>query len=478
MIRPSAARQGRSFIASALLFAGSAGSLGAQGNVVTLEDAVQVALERNRDLETARLELGSARAQVREAWSSVYPRVHLTTQYTRNVDAAVSFLPARLLNPDAGEDELVGVRFGTDNVWSNQLRLEQPVFQATALIGVGAAARYRALREEVVRGAEQEVATRVRVAYFDVLLAEEAVRLTEASLERVRQSLEETRALHRAGLVSEYDQLRLEVELRNLEPRVRQSRNAAAAARRSLAAELGLEAGEGVEVIGSLATLALDGEPSAATAAENGALRAFLARPLPVPVASGESIALALPDRSDLRQLELTRELRVAELRAEQAEYLPKVSLWATHTLMAQEDGAPSWFGGLNSSQRQVGLQVTVPLFSGLQRPARVQQRRATIAQASAQLRLATLQAENQVRNLLDALEETRERMEGQRHAVSQARRGWQIAHVQHREGLGSQLQVTDAENALRESEFNYAQAVYDHLVARARLEAATGRAT
>ena len=59
--------------------------------------------------------------------------------------------------------------------------------------------------------------------------------------------------------------------------------------------------------------------------------------------------------------------------------------------------------------------------------------------------------------------------------AVDQAQRGYEIASAQYREGLGSQLELTDAEVALRQSEFNYAQAVFDYLVARAQLDQATG---
>ncbi len=60
--------------------------------------------------------------------------------------------------------------------------------------------------------------------------------------------------------------------------------------------------------------------------------------------------------------------------------------------------------------------------------------------------------------------------------AVRQANRGFEIARVQFREGPGGRIELTDAEVALRGSEFNYAQAVYDYLVARAQLDAATGR--
>lgn len=462
---------------AALLVLGGAAPLASQEAALTLDQAVRVALERNQELEVARLELGKSRGQVREAWSSVYPRVDLSTQYTRNVDAQLSFLPARILDPTAGEDELVGVRFGSDNVWFNQVRVEQTVFRASAFIGVGAAGRYHSLQEEVLRGATHRVATRVRIAYFDVLVAEEAVRLNEASLERVRRSFEETRALHAAGMVSEYDALRLEVEMRNLEPRVRQARSEALAARRALAAELGIEDGRAIQVTGSLGALGAGGDAAAEADAANRALAAFLARPSPADGGADEAVSAALAGRSDLRQLALTRELRSAELRAERAEYLPQVSLWGTHTLTAQHDGGPRWFGGLNASQRQVGLQVTMPLFSGLQRPARVQQKRAALDQVAAETRLARARAENEVRTLVEAVEEARERMESQRLAIRVARRGWEIAAVENREGIGSQLQVTDAENALRETEFNYARAVYDYLVARARLDEATGEA-
>jgi len=67
-------------------------------------------------------------------------------------------------------------------------------------------------------------------------------------------------------------------------------------------------------------------------------------------------------------------------------------------------------------------------------------------------------------------------RATAQRLAVGQAQRGYEIASAQYTEGLASQLELTDAEVALRQSEFNYAQAVYDYLVARAQFDEATGQ--
>jgi outer membrane protein TolC len=84
--------------------------------------------------------------------------------------------------------------------------------------------------------------------------------------------------------------------------------------------------------------------------------------------------------------------------------------------------------------------------------------------------------AMSQVRSLVETADEALFRARGQRLAVSQAQRGFEIASAQYREGLSGQLELTDSEVALRQSEFNYAQAVYDYLVARAQLDEATGR--
>lgn len=464
----------------ALALLAAAGPLAAQdaaggARVVTLEQAIRTAVEQNRDLQWARLGLDAAEARVREAWGSVYPKLDLDANYTRNLKVPVNFLPKRFVDPDAGPDELVGIRFGTDNQWHGQLRFEQPVFQAAAFVGVGAAGRYRSLQREVVRGTALQVATRARIAYYDALLAEEAARLNENSVRRVRQTLAETQAMQRAGLASEYDVLRLQVELGNLEPALRRARNAAVAARRQLAVEMGMDGGDSLQVVGSLAALRLD--PEAEADETSRGILAVAGVRSPETVAAEELVAQARRGSSEMRQLESTAELRRAELRAEQSQYLPKVTLVGTYSYSAQENGSPDFFGSADSrfNAQSWGLQVSMPVFSGLQRPARVAQNRAALRQAQTQTRLAEAKLENGVRTLRDAVVEAHERVEGQQRAVTLAKRGFEIAAAQYREGLGSQLEVTDAEVALRQTEFNYAQAVYDYLAARARLDEAVG---
>jgi outer membrane protein len=450
----------------------------AQKRQLTIDDAVALALERNRELAEARLELEESRHQVREAWANVFPTLDLNASYTRNLSVPANFLPRIFFDPEAGPDELVAVRFGADNAWGFTLRAEQPLFQAQAFVGVGAAGRYEEMQEEAVRGRAINVATATKLAYYDVLLADESLRLSENAVRRVTQTLDETRKMHEAGLASSYDVLRLEVELANVEPNLRRARNAAAAARRTLAVQAGLDELDGVEVSGSLSTIAgVPAEVTRLASAGGAAVAGSPAFGAPVPDAQ-DAMAQARAHRSELRQLELMQRLRLAELRAEQAEYLPRISLFGTYTINAQQSGSPAFFGrseGERAYGRQLGIQVSMPLFGGFKRPARTAQRRAVMRQTEVQYEHLLDQVENQVRTLLEQVEETRERERAQRLALQQAQRGYEIATVQYREGISSALEVTDAELALRQSEFNYAEALYDALTARARLDAAIG---
>ena len=446
-----------------------------EARTLTIVDAVRAALERNPQIRTARYALEEASGRVTEAWGSVLPHFDFSADYTRNVSPAVNFLPAFIFDPNAGPDEQVAVQFGADNLWTSVVTVEQPIFDGRAFVGVGAAGRYEALQEEILRGETHAVVTRVRTAFYDALLAEEQLRLTDNSVRRVRETLEETRSLNRAGLASEYDVLRLDVELANLEPNLLRAKNALRQARRQLAVELDVDPGDSLGVEGSLATMDLD--DVAANAAANRQILAFAGMAVATDESSTDAVVeMARGNRSDLRQLGLTEDLRNAELRAEQAQYLPKVSLFGNYGISASQNGGPDFFGEPRAYSRRVGLQVTVPIFDGFGREARVDQRRSALRAARSRTRYAQDQAESQVRTLLDQAEEARLRASAQRMTVGQAERGFDIARAQFREGLGSQLELTDAEVALRQSEFNYAQSVYDYLVARARLDEATGR--
>jgi outer membrane protein TolC len=452
---------------------GAETAMAPQPITLSMRDAVEMALSRSLDIQDAYLALEEANERVAEAWSNVMPSIDFSGSYTRNIQPAVSFAPAEFFGGEPGE--FIKLQFGADNAWATSLVLDQPLFEAVAFIGVGAASRYKELQEETLRGRAQNLVTRVRLGYYGLLLAQEDLRLITESVDRVRQSLKETRAMNRAGLASDYDVLRLEVELANLEPNLRRAENGITQARRQLAIELNLEEMEELRVTGSLAAMDLDSVEGNNEA--NQEILSLGRLDLALTSSMEEVLAVAFEGRSDLKQTELMEKLRTAELKAEQVEYFPKVSLFGNYSINAQQSGSPDFFGDelTRATSKWVGISISLPVFTGLRRNARIDQKRALLNQAQNQSALARLQAEGQVKSIREQAEEALERARGQQLAVEQARRGFEIASAQYREGLSSQLEQRDAEVALRQSEFNYAQAVYDFLVFQAQLDEAVG---
>lgn len=462
-------------MAVAVLAAAPVAAQDLRSESISLARSIHIALDNSTVLRDAEMQFSEAGHLVREAWASVMPDLRASASYARNLRVQQAFLPAIIFDPNAGPDDLIPVRFGSDNTWRATFSLDQPLFEAQAFIGVSAAGRFQDFQAERVRGTAQQVVSAVRQAYFDALLADEEVRLTEKSVERVRKTLDETRALNRAGLASEYDVLRLEVQLANLEPNLQRAVNAVAAAQRRLLVEMGVDPEREIMLEGSLSTIDL--VEADRNSPDNTALLRVAGSADLLAIDFDELSAFAERQRTELRQIDATINLEEARRAAERAEFFPKLSAFSSYDITAQENGGLDFFGSSNqrTTSAVAGVRVEVPIFTGFSRSARVLQASARIRQNEARRERAAHETVSELRTTLENVEEARARAAAQRRAVEQAERGFAIASAEYQAGVGSQLQITDAEVALRESEFNYARAVYDYLSARARLEAAVG---
>lgn len=443
--------------------------------VWSIDRAVEIGLRNNRNLQVSRLDLATAEKQVKEAYGGLFPEIDGSVGYQRNLQVPQTFLPGAIFDPTLPPDSLVPVQFGADNVWTAGLSLNQPLFDAALFTGVSTAGKFRGYQREVLRGSAQLIATNVRIAYLNVLVAREGHRVTLNSVERVMGTLEETSALNRAGLASDYDVLRLEVQLANIVPNLRRTANAVREAERTLAIEMGLPRVEQAGAAGNLAEMSLDS--LAANRGENRLILEFTGTGN-VDSSAGDSLyAVAQVYRSDVRQLQLLKELEEARVKVQRAELFPTISAFMNYDVFAQENGSLNFFGvaGGRATSSSVGLQITVPIFSGLRRWTRVEQRQIAVRQVEEQLVDLNQRVENDVRSTLDQLLEARARALAQSTAVNQAQRGFDIVTREYLAGTKTRLEVTEAEVSLRESELNYAEAVYDYLVAKARLDYAVG---
>ncbi len=442
----------------------------------TLTECARQAIQNNRELRHARLGLQVANRQVREAWGEVFPSIDADVTYTRNLTSQTGFFPAIFFDPDAQPGELVEVQFSGDNLWNTSVFFEQPIIQAEAFIGLGAAGRFRSLQTERLRGVAQQSVTDVRTHYYRMVIAQELLRVLRSSIDRVQETLAGAQGLEHAGLGSAYDVLRLEVELATLEPNLQRAQNQLDDAARDLKLAMGIPIHTPLRVVGELYTLDV-AEPQN-NSPENRQILEVVGVPVHTPADVDSILQLARRNRSELLQAQHETALAQSQLAAERATAYPKLSAFANYRLDAQENGSPDFFGESElqrASNWQAGLRLEVPILEGGQRFQRVGQRKLQLQQSRTRQELAGEAMENAVRSLVAGVLEARERAAAQKRAVAQAQRGYEIATAEYRNGLGTQLAANDAEETLRQAEFSYAEAVFDMLQSQADLDVAVG---
>jgi outer membrane protein TolC len=445
-----------------------------------LRAAVEIALVNSVQMLAADSSVRIAEQQVREAYGGVFPQVSVEASYLRTLGS----LSQRVMPGEDPEIE-TDTSNAPDNTWSASLKLNQTAMDFRVFSGLAAADQLLSLRGEERRGAAHQVVDLVRQNYFDVLLAEEQEALTEQSLARVRQTLRETRARHGEGFASDDELLRAGVQFTNLETRLILARNRVAAARGRLLVTIGVDPLQPVTVTGSLSDLQIS--PGSANSAHNDDLLTTSGAVNLVAMTEEELRQSAFARRTDLRQLRTSVTLAEKQVELQERELLPVIRAFGSVDFrVADEDDDDTFgnrlggFGPEEYSQwdltASAGLSIQMPVFSGFSRASRLEQRREELRRTTNALRQAEREMVNQVRTLAAALRETRSRAASQREAIMQSERSYEIATARYRAGVGSQFEVVAAETTLRESEFNYAQAVYEYLSTASRLEVATGQ--
>jgi len=438
---------------------------GAAQSALGLEQAIATALANNSDLRIARLAIDDSEQQVMLAWAEVMPTVTSSLNYTRSIELPVQFLPGEFFGGAPGT--LVPIKFGADNSWQGGFTVNQTLFRGDAIVAISSRDVYRLAAQESSRATAQQVVTATRLAYYGVLIAEARLRLADASLTRLRANLAENRARAGAGLLDEYDVLRLDVQLANEEPRRAESQDVFDKALRDLNLALGLPVDAPIVVMGDLVSLDVFATEPADVNAE--LMRVDRMVPL-MPVDQVNPSA----HRGDLRTLDVQRRLKDREIFAIKTEFVPEITATYNRQWTDAFNGditlADNW-----SRFQTVSVNVNLPLFNGWRRMTNLKRAQIERRGIDERVRFAEQNARNELTTAWQRLERAFETASSRKRAVDQARRGYEIALARYRNGVGSQLDVNDAEYQFQIAELNYAVLVFEYLSAKAQYDLSRG---
>jgi outer membrane protein TolC len=447
---------------------------------LSLEQAIDIAVNRSQEVRLAQSQVRLAEAQVGTARAEAFPQLDARIGYTRTFASPFSggggfTLPDSLrFEPDTtapladrvrylerraptaalgGLGSLFGdLPFGQENSYTAVLTGSQPLY-AGGRVGAGLRIAREFLDAARLNLQEQtaDIELQVRSAYYRARLAQELVGISQAALDQAQRFLRSERLRREAGTGSELDVLRAEVSVANLQPQLIEATNAADVATLDLKRLIDVPLARPIAL-----TTTLD-VPRTLAAIDST-------------LASTEMLSRRAAIAAQERQVAI----REAQVRLARSGYLPSVNL----TVNAGRQIFPSspfrfdqdWRNDVNA-----GIFVSIPIFHGGRTRAEVAQ--AQVAVEQERLRLAQLRESIQVsyQRALGERERARASIAARQLTVQQAQRVYDLTVLRYEQGLASQLEVSEARLSLLQARTNLAQAVADFHVAHANLARAAG---
>ncbi len=397
--------------------------------VLTLEQACQIALEKNKDIQKAKEYRNQVEGKYLEERAAAFPQFLLQAGYTRSRDESMKVFGRTY----PLEQEVLSAGIGVTQVLFTFGQVSAAI--RAAEVGLKTA-------EDQLRLYQQGALKEVSTAFYDALFSKELLNLARQNLAQKIRHQDEVKKKFAAGTATEYDILAAEVAVANARPEVIRAENLVRISRDRLRFLLGLEDRE-IDVQGLLDT------------------------PLsPVP-AYEECLTEAWKNRPELSGIKHRIGIAQELVKIYRAMNKPRLDLkagygWKQLDILTTQGDGPTW---------SAGIYLTFPFFDGLRTQGKV---------AQAQSELASLKIEEaklidaivlQVQEAINAVRESGEIVKGLSGTVAQAQRLLAMAEKGYEFGVKTKLDVDDAELNLMLAQTNLAKARRDHLAAQTNLQ-------
>jgi outer membrane protein TolC len=452
--------------------------------VLTLDDALALAEGKSEQVAIAAAGVSRAVGNEQRVKSERFPQVFGSASYDRALKSEFEGLfdtttagppacDASLLNPGAPLDQRVlaleqqfgcqpsggifdsgddggELPFGRANTYRLGFTVDQLVYSGGRLGAQERQARLARNNADLnVTSTQAQFTFDVALAFYDAALSDRVVVIAEEDYAQADRTFSQVRAQREAGRLSEFEQLRAQVDRDTLLPEIVRARNQRDVAYLRLKQLLDLPLDENLQ-----AAVELEGDV------------------LPTPQRLAPALAEAeakFPVRERTAVLQQVNEVQSSEadITVARSQRFPTVSLYSIYGLVSYPETVPAFDDW--RTNWTVGAGMSIPIFTGGRIKAEEAMARAGLEESQQTLRLiqelARLDAENARVDVIAA----RAQWEASAGTIGQATRAYEIAELRYREGLSTQLELSDSRLLLVQARFNRARAARDLQVARAR---------
>jgi outer membrane protein len=442
-------------------------SLSAQSKVYTLDEAINMSLRNNKDIQISVMNVKKSGAAVSEAFGYALPSLDLSGNFSHFLrKPKMSFPDFSILLQNAtysilfdenliprDENKFKPVQnilqsFSQANSFSTSITLSQTLFSSAVFKGIGASQIYYDLAKADLNSTVSKTVLSVQKAFYGVLVSKEVLKITQSSFDNAVENLNYTKALYKEGMVSEFDMLQAEVQVENIRPVVLQMENNLKTAMDGLKIILGVDQNENIDVNGE-----------------------FTYQPYNINNEE-DLINEALTSNFDLITLNLKKQVDEAFIELDVAGYWPTLAAFGQYSYAGSSD---KWDFSTYSSAT-VGLSLSMNLWQGNRTKNAVEQSTITYQQTEEQFNQLKEYTQLNVKAKLQELKRVQSLIEVQNQTVVIAQRAYDIAKVRYKEGAGSQIELQNTDLALKQARLNRIQSMYSYLVTKYELDQTLGR--
>lgn len=424
----------------------------ARARDLSIEEALQLGQTHSEEVQVAQAALDRAGGDRVVARAGYLPQVGFATNYQHTFLSEYDDLFG-----DSAASFGSGLPFGADDTWRLDFSLSQTVFGGGRVMAQNRMARTgQDLAWMGLVSTRAGVALQTAQAYFDAVLADRLVEIARDSVAQAELTLEHARLGQEVGRQPEFELLRARVALENQRVSLLQQERVQTLAHQQLHRLLGLQGQEAVALSTSLDEA--DAVPVAQVAGDAAGVAADT---------QGERSAV----RSAVRQAEGGIQLQRSALALTRSQLLPQLQLsWAYGWVQYPDDPMPSFDPEDWRTNLSAGLTLSIPIFQGGRLWGEMARSRASLAEAEARLQQTMELAALDSLDASSALDNAQAQWTATAGTIEQAQRAYAIAEVRFKEGISTQLELSDARLLLQQALANRARAARDLQVARVRV--------
>ena len=301
------------------------------------------------------------------------------------------------------------------------------------------------LRESVA-----SIILNARTAYFNYLLSTQLLIVNEDALKQAQEHYTQAQTLFNVGKQAKIAVTNASVDVANAQVNVIHARNTVKLAKVQLETVAASKISEPLMLSDSLNVL----EDS---------------------IGENEAEKRALGSRSQILSVKTRLESAKLQLKAAQASFFPSLNASAGFGWDAQDNATIVGSDWNISPNWNIGANLSIPLYEGGAISAQVAQAKAAVMQSQAQLDVVTLSVVQQVQQFYLQEFDARQRINATAVVIQQAGENLELTQERYKAGLGTSVDLTDAEQTLANARSSHVQALFDYRIAHANLLLAIG---